>query len=66
MPRSCSATTGVVIADIAVRLYDYDRGASGLTVTLLSVVAGLLVSPVALYGGELVYEFQFNVESLEG
>lgn len=60
------ATTGVVIADIALRLSDYGRGAASLTVTLLSVVAGLLVSLGALYGGELVYEFQFNVESLEG
>jgi hypothetical protein len=32
----------------------------------MSVFAALLVSFGSLYGGELVYDFQFNVESLEG
>jgi uncharacterized membrane protein len=30
------------------------------------VVVALLVSVGALYGGTLVYEYQFNVESLDG
>jgi hypothetical protein len=33
---------------------------------ILSILAGALVSYGASYGGSLVYEYQFNVESLEG
>jgi hypothetical protein len=33
---------------------------------ILSLAAGLLVAIGAAYGGSLVFEYQFNVESLEG
>jgi uncharacterized membrane protein len=56
--------TAVVIVDIALRLADSDRQAASLTVAILSVVAGLLVAYGATYGGSLVFDYQFNVESL--
>jgi hypothetical protein len=33
---------------------------------ILSILAGVLVCYGANYGGSLVYDYQFNVESLEG
>ncbi len=58
--------TAVVVVDIVVRLRRFDAGsADGLT-TILSVLAGLLVAYGATYGGSLVFDYQFNVESLEG
>jgi hypothetical protein len=33
---------------------------------ILSVLAGVLVFYGAIYGGSLVYDYQFNVESLDG
>jgi hypothetical protein len=33
---------------------------------ILSILAGALVSYGATYGGSLVYDYQFNVESLDG
>jgi len=33
---------------------------------ILSLVAGVLVCYGATYGGSLVYDYQFNVESLDG
>ena len=35
-------------------------------VLVLSLVAALVVATGATYGGSLVYDYQFNVESLEG
>jgi len=58
--------TGLVIVNIVVRLADFDDGYARLPVTILSVVIGALVSYGATYGGSLVYDYQFNVESLEG
>jgi uncharacterized membrane protein len=58
--------TVVVVIDIAARLAQVsDRGAT-LPTVVLSVVAGALVSFGAAYGGSLVYDYQFNVEGLEG
>ncbi len=59
-------TTAIVIADIVVRLGDYDAGYTNLPTLILSLVAAMLVSFGATYGGSLVYDYQFNVESLEG
>lgn len=58
--------TAIVIADIAVRLSQFDRHASHLPTVLLSVLGAALVAYGATYGGELVFDFQFNVQPLEG
>jgi uncharacterized membrane protein len=58
--------TAIVVVDIVVRLRRFGaESADGLT-TILSVLAGLLVAYGATYGGSLVFDYQFNVESLEG
>jgi uncharacterized membrane protein len=57
--------TALVIVDIIVRLIQFDRGYADLPVTILSVLVAVLVSYGATYGGSLVYDYQFNVESLE-
>ncbi len=58
--------TGLVIVDIIVRLLQYHDGYAKLSTMILSVLAGALVSYGATYGGSLVYDYQFNVESLDG
>ena len=58
--------TGIVIADIIVRLLQFDEANSGFSTMILSILAGALVSYGATYGGSLVYDYQFNVESLDG
>jgi uncharacterized membrane protein len=58
--------TGLVIVNIFVRLAQFDEGYTQLPTTMLSVLAAVLVSYGATYGGSLVYDYQFNVESLEG
>ncbi|MGZ4154722.1 MAG: DUF2231 domain-containing protein, partial [Actinomycetota bacterium] len=58
--------TAIVIVDIVVRLSQYSDGRAGLLVTILSVLAGALVAYGAVYGGSLVYDYQFDVEPLRG
>jgi uncharacterized membrane protein len=58
--------TGIVIADIIVRLLQFDDGDANFSTMILSIFAGALVSYGATYGGSLVYDYQFNVESLDG
>jgi len=58
--------TGIVIADIIVRLLQFDAGHVNFLTMILSILAGALVSYGATYGGSLVYDYQFNVESLDG
>jgi uncharacterized membrane protein len=58
--------TALVIVDIVVRLAEYDEGSTSLPVLILSIVAAGLVAFGALYGGALVYDYQFNVEPLDG
>jgi uncharacterized membrane protein len=58
--------TVIVVIDITVRLLQFSAGYTGLFTMILSILAGLLVSYGAIYGGSLVYDYQFNVESLEG
>lgn len=58
--------TAIVIVDILIRLSQFDRGSASILITALSVAAAALVSYGAVYGGALVYDYQFNVESLDG
>ncbi|HEY1266755.1 MAG TPA: DUF2231 domain-containing protein [Candidatus Binatia bacterium] len=58
--------TAIVVINIVVRLRRFDQGASDGFTTILSVIAALLVAYGATYGGSLVFDYQFNVESLEG
>jgi uncharacterized membrane protein len=58
--------TAIVIVDIAARWAQFDDAVAGLGVTILSVLAAILVTLGATYGGSLVFEYQFNVESLKG
>lgn len=58
--------TGIVIADIIGRFAQGDDGSASLSTMILSILAGVLVSYGAAYGGSLVYDYQFNVESLDG
>ena len=58
--------TMIVIVEIVVRLAQYGSGFTSLAVMILSVIVALLVSWGSFYGGELVYDYQFNVEGLKG
>jgi uncharacterized membrane protein len=60
------AVTAIVVLDIIVRLVQLDTHYATVGVMILSLAAGLLVTIGAAYGGSLVFEYQFNVESLEG
>lgn len=56
--------TVIVIVDIVIRLLQWsDNQATSWLVMILSIIAGGLVSYGALYGGELVYDYGFNVET---
>ena len=54
-----------MIIDVAVRLAQLHDGRSSVAVTILSVTAAALVLFGAGYGGTMVFEFQFNVESMK-
>ena len=55
--------TAIVLVDILLRLSDWDDGYAKLPVLILSLLAAVLVSTGAAYGGSLVYEYGFNVEN---
>ncbi|MGH3443603.1 MAG: DUF2231 domain-containing protein, partial [Nitriliruptorales bacterium] len=55
--------TVIVVVDIVLRLGRYEAPAPSLAVTTLTVLAGLLVSYGATYGGSLVFDYGFNVEN---
>jgi hypothetical protein len=55
--------TVIVLADIALRIGQWDDGATSAGVAVLSVVAGLLVGFGAAYGGTLIFDYGFNVET---
>ena len=57
------AVTALVIVDIVLRLGQADAPVVPTTVMVLSVVAGVLVAFGAAYGGSLVYDYGFNVET---
>jgi uncharacterized membrane protein len=58
--------TAIVMLDIVIRLLQFDDGYARFTTMILSILAGALVFYGAIYGGSLVYDYQFNVESLDG
>lgn len=60
------AVTAIVVVDIIVRLVQQNLHYASVGVMVLSVVSGGLVAIGAAYGGSLVFEYQFNVESLDG
>jgi uncharacterized membrane protein len=55
--------TLIVAADILLRLSSWDDPSTPAPVLVLSILAGVLVSYGSLYGGALVYEYGFNVET---
>ncbi len=58
------ATSVIVLVDIALRYNKYDdHGWAPGCIVALSVLAALVVSTGATYGGALVYEYGFNVET---
>jgi uncharacterized membrane protein len=55
--------TVLVVINLVLRFSDYSAGGPPVSVLVLSVVVGLLVSFGAMFGGALVYEYGFNVET---
>lgn len=55
--------TVIVVTNIVVRLAQWDNGGASGIVFALSAAAALLVSVGAMYGGSLVYDYGFNVET---
>ena len=58
--------TLIVAIDIVVRLAQFHQGTASMVVMVVSALAGLLVIYGATYGGSLVFDDAFNVESQEG
>jgi uncharacterized membrane protein len=58
--------TLLVVVDIVLRIAQFDDGFTKLPVLMLSIVAAVLVGVGGVYGGSLVYDYQFNVEGLDG
>jgi uncharacterized membrane protein len=55
--------TGIVLADVVLRLSNWEDPVVPSAVLVLSILAGVLVSYGSIYGGALVYEYGFNVET---
>jgi uncharacterized membrane protein len=56
--------TAVAVVDLVLRLSVYDdRLRTPVGLVVLSIVAGLLISVGATYGGGLVFDYGFNVET---
>jgi len=55
--------TLLAVADIVWRLADYDERTAPLGIAVLSVVVAALVAVGATYGGSLVFDYGFNVET---
>jgi uncharacterized membrane protein len=58
--------TVIALIDIIVRLAQFDHGAASAGVLVLSILAGALVTYGAAFGGSLVFDDAFNVESQDG
>ena len=57
--------TAIVVVDVIVRIAGFQDGITG-PILVLSIVAAALVTFGATYGGEMVFDYQFNVEPLKG
>lgn len=55
--------TVLVVANVVVRLSQWGDGYTQTAPLVLSLLAGTLVAYGAIYGGALVYEYGFNVET---
>jgi uncharacterized membrane protein len=55
--------TAIVVVDIIVRLGAWEDNRASVFVTVLSVIIAALVSVGATFGGSLVYDYGFNVET---
>lgn len=55
----------LVAANILLRLGYWEGGYSELLVTILSVIIATMVTIGATYGGALVYDYSFNIETLD-
>ena len=55
--------TGLVLVDIVVRVIQWHHASTSSVVLGLSLLTGLLVAFGAMYGGALVFEYGFNVET---
>jgi len=55
--------TVLVIVDIALRLNSYDRDYPTTAILVLSIVVAALVGIGAAFGGTLVFDYGFNVET---
>jgi len=59
-------TTGVVIVDLIVRFGQLNASQTNPLAAILSVIAAVLVSFGATYGGSMVFDYQFNVQPIGG
>lgn len=59
------AVTAIVIVDVVLRISGWDELIT-VPILVLSLLAGGLVALGAAYGGAMVFEYQFNVESMKG
>jgi uncharacterized membrane protein len=57
--------TAIVIVDVVLRISGWDELIT-VPILVLSLLAGGLVALGAAYGGAMVFDYQFNVESLKG
>ena len=57
--------TAIVVVDVVLRITGWDDLTTA-PILVLSVLAALLVALGATYGGTMVFDYQFNVESLKG
>ena len=57
--------TAIVLVDVLIRIVGWDELTTA-PVLVLSLLAALLVSFGAGYGGAMVFDYQFNVEPLKG
>ena len=55
--------TAIVIVDVVLRIAYWDEGFAKPAVVVLSVLAALLVGIGSFYGGSLVFDYGFNVET---
>src|SRR5919198_5562233 len=57
------AVTVLVIIDLIVRLAGGDSASTPVGVMVLTVIAAVLVSVGSTYGGSMVYDYGFNIET---